>query len=709
MTKHRHIITVSMLLAFCFAFIHTFAQQKKLYYVALEGSDQNKGSLEQPFATIQQALETVKQDKPIEAAIVLREGTYFIEEGILIDSSFTASTKLDIQNYKDEKVTLSGGIKLDSKKFKKVGDVNILSRLSTESQNNVLEIDLSEQGVIVSGNYQQHGFKSIEIAPLEVFFNEQPLTLVRWPNDKTISIGKVLDPGSIERNGDKTNRGAIFQYDFELPNQWKDVKNIWLNGVFAHGYADENLQVKNIDTENHTIELTKSSHYGVKSTREDGEIKNYRRFYFYNVLEELDSPGEWFIDYASKKLYLWPPYNFNEGELFVSQTKEPLLSLHNTHNVTVSGIDFAYGRGMAIYAEATMNTTIIACKLMNFGTVAISMNNPLTPNRKDYTRSSKDDENLSNINFIIKSCKIFNTGTGGIILAGGNRKNLTPSNNKVKNCEIGSFSRRNYFSCPAISICGVGQKVTNCFIHDSKGQAIMYSGNDHEIAFNHFTKVVTEISDQGAVYTGRDPSSTGTVIHDNFFDNVKSDFGYSATAVYIDDRSGGIRVLNNIFYNSGSSGEFSFGAVHINGGGNNSLENNYFIYCEKGISMNVWSASKWTQYINDKDILKKITQDVDVRSGLYVTRYPYLKNILDPKNESQRVNDVSNSLVFRVGQFITKPDFIIERNTYFAKSDPGFLNLEKKQFELVKSPAQLQKNTKWRPVQFDKIGLIKSN
>jgi hypothetical protein len=304
------------------------------------------------------------------------------------------------------------------------------------------------------------------------------------------------------------------------------------------------------------------------------------------------------------------------------------------------------------------------------------MNNPLTANRKDYTRSAKEDENLSNKNFTIKSCKIVNTGTGGIILAGGNRKNLISSNNTVENCEIGYFSRRNYFSCPAISIWGVGQKVTNCFIHDSKGQAIMYSGNDHEIAFNHFTKVVTEISDQGAVYTGRNPSSTGTIIHDNFFDNVKSDFGYSAASVYIDDGSGGIIVLNNIFYNSGSSGEFSFGAVHINGGGNNSLENNYFISCEKGISMNVWSASKWKQYINNKDILKKLTQDVDVRSGLYITRYPYLKNILDLKKESQRVNNVSNSLVFRVGQFITKPDFIIERNTYFAKSDPGFLNLE---------------------------------
>ena len=32
-----------------------------------------------------------------------------------------------------------------------------------------------------------------------------------------------------------------------------------------------------------------------------------QRFYFLNVLEELDQPGEWFLDRKAGVLYFWPP------------------------------------------------------------------------------------------------------------------------------------------------------------------------------------------------------------------------------------------------------------------------------------------------------------------------------------------------------------------------------------------------------------------
>jgi len=698
-------------LAFIYFFtFHTvsFALQKS-YFVALNGNDLGEGSFDKPFASIKHALEVCKMDNASEIEIVIRGGMYFINESLVLDNSLTNNKTINIKNYKDEKVTLSGGIRLDSKKFKKVSDLAILNRIPKIAQNQVYETNLLVQGITNLGKRQSHGFKCITTASMEVFCNQQPLTLARWPNDGTLPIHKVLDPGSIRRNGDKENKGAIFNYIEDRPSFWKTTNQIWLKGVFAYGYADADLPVARIDATKKTIQLQEASHYGIFSTVDDSgkEIK-YRNYYFYNVLEELDSPGEWFVDDVSKKMYVWPPTDLQLAETIVSQTEVPLVVLKNTKGVTFSGIHFAYTRGMGLYAENTISTSILHCEFSNMGTVAISLNNPLPSGKMDYTNSAIKGDSISNTQFLIQSCKISNTGTGGIILSGGNRKNLTSANNVIENCEISQFCRLNYFSCPAITLAGVGNKVNNCYIHDGRGQAIMYSGNNHEIVFNHFTKVVTEISDQGAVYTGRDPSSTGTIIRDNFFNNVKSDFGYSAAAVYIDDGSGGIRVLNNVFYNSGSSGEFRFGAVHINGGGNNSLENNYFITCERGISMNAWSTSKWKQYLNGKDILKKLTQDVDVRSTLYVTRYPYLKNILDPKNELRRVNNVSSSLVFKVGQFVTTPDFIIERNTYFAKSDPGFVNMAKKQFDLVKPPAQLQKDPKWRPVQFDKIGLIKS-
>ena len=41
--------------------------------------------------------------------------------------------------------------------------------------------------------------------------------------------------------------------------------------------------------------------YGLYSFRKG------QRFYFLNVLEELDQPGEWFLDRKTGVLYFWPP------------------------------------------------------------------------------------------------------------------------------------------------------------------------------------------------------------------------------------------------------------------------------------------------------------------------------------------------------------------------------------------------------------------
>ncbi len=36
------------------------------------------------------------------------------------------------------------------------------------------------------------------------------------------------------------------------------------------------------------------------------EVCSGDRYFVENILEELDSPGEWYLDRAGRKLYLWP-------------------------------------------------------------------------------------------------------------------------------------------------------------------------------------------------------------------------------------------------------------------------------------------------------------------------------------------------------------------------------------------------------------------
>ena len=39
-------------------------------------------------------------------------------------------------------------------------------------------------------------------------------------------------------------------------------------------------------------------------------------YYVENLLEEIDQPGEWCIDFTTQKLYLFPPEHFDEKVLY---------------------------------------------------------------------------------------------------------------------------------------------------------------------------------------------------------------------------------------------------------------------------------------------------------------------------------------------------------------------------------------------------------
>ncbi len=72
-------------------------------------------------------------------------------------------------------------------------------------------------------------------------------------------------------------------------------------GYFKAGFADDFLSVKAIDENNNTITTAQSTMFGFAAGEDS------RRWYAFNLLEETDSPGEYFIDRSSGILYYYPP------------------------------------------------------------------------------------------------------------------------------------------------------------------------------------------------------------------------------------------------------------------------------------------------------------------------------------------------------------------------------------------------------------------
>src|SRR5699024_8874218 len=110
----------------------------------------------------------------------------------------------------------------------------------------------------------------------------------------------------------------------------------------------------------------------------------------------------------------------------------------------------------------------------------------------------------------------------------------------------------------AVNMMGCGNRITHCEMHDLEGYAIYFYGNDHYIAYNRIHHVLKELSDAGAIYSGRDMSQCGNVIEKNFIyhiRNPKKD-ALGVCGVYLDDYMIYNRIYGNYFYDIVSDGSF---------------------------------------------------------------------------------------------------------------------------------------------------------
>jgi len=304
---------------------------------------------------------------------------------------------------------------------------------------------------------------------------------------------------------------------------------------------------------------------------------------------------------------------------------EPFLDLQNTSYIKFEGIHFSIARGMGVYMANCNNIDINACEFSNLGTVAVSMGlammTKVTKYNADGSPAGEDTSPGDFRNILISNCKIYNTGTGGVVISGGDRKTLSAGNNRVVNCEFYQNDRVNNTYSPSIKLSGVGHIIKNCHIHDQIHQAIAFSGNDHLIEYNKFERICTDADDMGAIYTGRNPSARGTTIRYNYFgDILPKNPETSICGVYIDDGSGGISISNKIFHRVGNPGHFkNFAAVFFHGGHDNKVVNNIFAQCKAAVGNSPWDENHWKALYLMRDFWKKLTLPVQcIRKGIPV-------------------------------------------------------------------------------------------
>jgi len=269
-------VSGKLLLTLTYIFAFTSLAFSKEYYVSTTGDETNAGTIEKPFASLEGARNAIRELKRRQGlpkdgvTVFVRGGIYSLKSAFVLDEQDSGSKncRISYKGYKNEKVQIIGGRLIGPGAFKPVVAADVLAGLDDSARGHVLCISLSALGVSDFGEHKQVGHAlSVEPAPLELFFNDLPMTLARYPNDSANVIGKVIDKGSVPRVGDYSNRGGTFEYSDDRHAKWVGLDDVWLQGTFMHGYADDKIKVESIDARKRQVKLTTPHMYGIGSGR----------------------------------------------------------------------------------------------------------------------------------------------------------------------------------------------------------------------------------------------------------------------------------------------------------------------------------------------------------------------------------------------------------------------------------------------------------
>ncbi len=553
-----------------------------------------------PIATLEAARDAVRaakatSDEPIE--VVIHEGRYVLTNALALGPEDAGTAELPIVWRAEDgaKVTLTGAVVVPA--FSSVDD-DVRERLAPAARDHVMQADLKALAIEDYGSPEGGG--------LQLIFRDEPMTLARWPNEGFVEMKEVVGDTPIEVHGRKGFEEGVWLYEDDRHARWADEADPWVHGYWFWDWSDQRHRVASIDPEAKRVEVEAPYHgYG---------YRNGQWYYAYNLLSEIDQPGEWYLNRDTGVLYFWPPADVTPGDALVTVTPE-LLNVSNTSHIEFRGMRLEGARRAALIVHDSDSIVLSGATVAHIGDNAVRVSGG-TNNRVEYS-------------------SFYHLNAGAIGLTGGDRETLTPANHAAIGNHIHHYGRWYRMYRTAVSLSGVGLRAAHNHIHDAPHMAIGFSGNDHLIEYNHIHDVCLESNDAGAIYAGRDWTMRGTKVRYNYMHDIQGFRNEGAVGVYLDDMFCGTEITGNVFYRVTR-------AAFIGGGRDVTIANNLFVDCDPALHLD-GRAMNWASYHVETTMTDRL-KAMPYETEPWKSRYPELLELLEDEPAAPKGNRVEQNI-----------------------------------------------------------------
>ena len=680
---------------------------KTILYVSLTGNDANDGSEENPFRTLVKARDAVREMKrqntlaPGGAVIYVREGEYNIQEELRLteEDSGTEAAPIAYRNYPGEKVTFIGGASISSDSFKKVTDEDVLNRIvDKNARSKIVSVDLFALGFTSlpeqpwPGTYSYWaqmpnitGKHTPEAWAPELIIDGEAMTVARYPNDEYMYIESVIEEGAYVSKWDNEEGNANYikpedriptpftvTVDDSRVGEWVNAKDALLSGNFKYSWASQTVPLASVDSAKHSLTSKYPSFFSVAANQ---------YFYIYNLIEEIDAPGEYYVDREEGKLYLYPPQG-GVGNAVYTTLDSYMFDLSDASYITIKGIDMSFMRCGAVKMRNCTGCEVVGCDVRYSSKLAIDV-------------QGKENK--------VYDCYLCDVARG-IGLSGGDFETLTKSMNVAENNEIERADRISKTYSPGITFNGVGNYILHNKLHDADHDLIQFSGNDNTIAFNELYEGCMHTDDMGAIYTGRNLTERGNRILHNYIHDIgdKSAGAQGVQGIFLDDYWCCAEIKGNVLEN------ITGGAVKF-AGSYNQLNNNLFINCQKSAGL-LDRSFTYGNSDSESELREPLEKNAYIYNDVWLEAYPEIAHVVDENGKL----DIGNHVVVTNNVLYNTPDFKISsemsqtatvKGNVTYKADPGFYDIEKKNYLLKEDSDVYQKIPDFEPILFTRMGM----